>query len=409
MKIGFVCGKYLPFVGGIEIHARQVTQELAKRHDVVLGAMNFEASGPPGRFAPLHNNLFAPSAADRTDGRVPIKSLAPDLLSRAVMLPLALRATPRLQRWYYHEINRITRPFYILALRSKLRRMLAGCDVVHCMSGNDLGIAVEKEARAMGMAVVCTPFVHPGQWGDGPDDIQLYQRCDAMIGLVPTDRNYLARLGVPDEKLFVVGVSPCLPAEIDPAAFRAREQIDANPVILYVGRMMAQKGAATLVSAATRVWAKHPKALFYFAGPGTAQELSIFGNVDPRIRYLGRISDQEKAEALAGCDVFCMPSTSEILPTVYLEAWSLGKPVVAGPAHGLRELVEGNRAGLVSEQGGMALAGQLIRMLNDADLRKSCGETGRKLVEEKYSIQAVTSQLEAIYSKVTLRRKAETN
>ena len=95
MKIGFVCGNYLPFMGGVEIHARQVSQELSKRHEVVLMAMNFAARRLPHRLATLHNNLLAPFTDDRTDGRVPIKALAPNLLGRMLMLPLALRAIPR--------------------------------------------------------------------------------------------------------------------------------------------------------------------------------------------------------------------------------------------------------------------------------------------------------------------------
>ena len=402
-RIGIFTLNYHPLIGGVEAHARQIAHGFSAEHVVTIGAVNMSSRKVPHRLRVLGSNLLTGCSSDRSDGPVKVVSLASSPAARILMLPLLIRAVPRIQRWFYHEMNRATRPFYSLALRSKLRRVLGGCDVVHCLCSGDLGIAVEKEARALGLPVVCTPFVHPNQWGDGPDDIELYRRCDAVIGLVPSDRDYLAGIGVPVEKLRVVGVSPCLPEEFNRTAFRSREHLRDEPVVLYVGRMMAQKGAAVLVAAAARVWQAHPGALFYFAGPGGCDELAIFAGADLRIRYLGRISDCEKAETLAGCDVFCMPSASEILPTVYLEAWALGKPVIGGPARGLRELVEDSGGGFVSEQSAEPLARQLIRMLDDSELRRSCGEAGRKLVAENYSIEAVTSQLGKIYREVCER------
>lgn len=403
MKIGFVCNSYLPFVGGVEIHARQVSQELSKRHDVTLAAMNFGAMRLPARLATLHNNLFAPPAADRVDGKVTVRSLTPSLARRAVMLPLALRAAPRLQRWFYHEIRRLTHPFYAAAIVPRMKELLLGCDVIHGLVQGDICWAAQKVARSLGIPFVCTPFVHPQQWGDGPDDVAHYRRSDAVIGLVRTDRDYLQSLGVPKEKLHVVGVSPDLPASTNGTGFRERHQLGTSPVILYVGRMMQQKGAPAILAAAQDVWQKQPEARFVFIGPASRDEMEIFKAKDPRILYLGRVEPQEKGDALAACDIFCMPSTSEILPTVYLEAWSLGKPVIGGTARGLRELVEENGAGFVSEQSAEPLAKQLLRMLDDAVLRQSCGEAGRKLVDEKYSVEAVTSQLESIYRGVCER------
>ena len=89
---------------------------------------------------------------------------------------------------------------------------------------------------------------------------------------------------------------------------------------------MQQKGAPAILAAAQSVWQKQPEARFVFIGPASPVEQEMFKSCDSRILYLGRVDPQEKADALAACDIFCMPSMSEILPTVYLEAWSLGRP-----------------------------------------------------------------------------------
>ena len=243
-----------------------------------------------------------------------------------------------------------------------------------------------------------TPFVHPHQWGDGPDDVRYYGKASAVIGLVPTDSAYLEQIGVPAKKIHTIGVSPDLASQSDGAAFREKHHIpQAAPLVVYVGRMMPQKGAKAVLASAPLVWEREPETRFVFIGPASPSEAEAFDGVDKRIAYLGKVSAQEKADALAACDVFCMPSLSEILPTVYLEAWSLKKPVVGGMAHGLPELVEQSGGGLAVGQDGEAVSGALLRLLGDKALQKRMGETGHDLVESRYSVAAVTTALENLY------------
>jgi phosphatidylinositol alpha-1,6-mannosyltransferase len=403
MRIGLVCDNYLPFLGGVEIHVRQLAQELSGKHEVTVAAMNFVANRLPRRLRVLHTNLLAPVGTDKFDEGVPVHSLCPGFTDRLMMLPLALRAMPRVQRWFYHEINRWTHPFYAKAIVPKMLRCLRGCDVVHGLCHGDIGWAAEKTARLLGVPFLCTPFVHPHQWGDGPNDVAFYRRADAVVGLLESDRAYLEKIGVPAAKLRVIGVSPYLPPSADGSAFRRKQELDGSPMVLYVGRMMRQKGAFAVLEAAERVWQNHPTARFFFVGPADAEEKRMFEGRDRRITYLGKVSLQEKADALAACDVFCMPSTSEILPTVYLEAWSLGKPVVGGTAPGLRELVEENQAGMCSRQDPAELACLLSRILADTGLKNTFGANGRDLVTRSYSVKAVVGQLAALYESINSR------
>jgi glycosyltransferase involved in cell wall biosynthesis len=85
-----------------------------------------------------------------------------------------------------------------------------------------------------------------------------------------------------------------------------------------------------------------------------------------------------------------------------LEAWSCGKPVVGGQAHGVPELVEGSGGGLASSQDPAELGALLLRLLESPELRHQYGEAGRQLVESKYSVTAVTSALLSIYSDATI-------
>jgi len=406
MNVLLVSQSYHPAVGGIEAHVRQLAHALLHRgHRVQVVAGTFTRPKLPRRLETLRESLLAPCFEDYDDDGVPVTALTPSPVDRLRMLPAAVRAVPRLQRFAYHGLNRFAyrygyRPVY----GPRLRRLAADADVVHALAGGHIGWAAGEAARAHGVPLVVTPFAHPGQWGDGPDDVRYYCGADAVIGLVDTDREYLRSLGVPAERLHTVGVSPDLPPTVDSAGFRLRRGLGDSPVVLYVGRMMAQKGAASVLAAAQQVWAAVPQARFVFIGPGSPSETSQFIGADSRITYLGKVSAQEKADALAACDVFCMPSMSEILPTVYLEAWSYGKPVVGGRAHGLPELVEGNGAGIAVAQTGGDVAAALIRLLADPALRTVLGNAGRQLVEREYSVTAVTEKLLKLYTRLATNR-----
>ena len=398
MNILLVSQHYLPFIGGVEMHARQVAHELTKRgHSVSVVAGNFAANKLPPRRAVLHASLMAPAHEDYSDGPVSVHAMTPSRADRLRMLPIALRAMPRVQRFAYHPLHRLGYPAYRSVYLPRLRRFAAQADIIHAMAHDYIGWTAQAAARDNGIPCVVTPFVHPHQWGDGPNDVAFYKRADAVIGLVETDSGYLRALGVEESKVHTIGVSPDLPTTTDPDGFRKKQGLEGVPFVLYVGRMMAQKGASALVAAASKIWETQPDTRFIFIGPGNAEETKIFDKADKRLMYLGKVSAQEKADALAACDVFCMPSMSEILPTVYLEAWSFGKPIVGGQAHGLPELVEGNGGGFAVSQEPAEVTSALLKLLNDDALRMKCGAAGKRLVEKKYTVTAVTDQLEALY------------
>jgi phosphatidylinositol alpha-1,6-mannosyltransferase len=409
MKLLLVTQNYVPFVGGIEAHVRQVASALvATGHQVTVAATNFAPVQRSIRTAMLGNSLLAPAAADHLCDGVPVAAITPaSRLDRLRLLPAAVRAVPKLQRYAYHGLNRFAfRAAFRPVFGPRLRRLAAEVDVVHSFAGGHIGWAAGDAARAAHAGLVVTPFVHPRQWGDGPDDAAFYMGADAVIGLVETDSAYLASLGVPAAKLHTIGVSPDLPPTTDPAGFRRRRGLGDHPVVLYVGRMMPQKGASAVLAAMNGVWAAVPTARFVFIGPASPAEAASFAGPDARSVYLGKVSAQEKADALAACDVFCMPSMSEILPTVYLEAWTYGKPVVGGRAQGLPDLVEGQGGGIAASQDGPAVAAALVVLLGDPDRRRRLGEAGRRLVERHYAVPAVTAQLLALYESVRHDRGA---
>lgn len=400
MNVLLVAQNYFPFIGGVEVHARQIGRELTGPHRVIVVAANFAPCRLPRRLAVLHDSLLTPRAQGFWDGAVRVEALTPGPLDRVRLLPIAVRAIPRLQRYAFHGLNRFGYPWYRAVFGRRLTELARQADVVHSLAGGYLGWAAEEAARRCHVPFVCTPFVHPRHWGDGPEDVAYYRRAHAVVALVETDREYLCSIGVPRERLHVIGVSPDVPNAADAAAFRARHGLGDAPVVLFVGRVTEQKGVPAVLGAAPIVAGQLPAARFVFVGPAGPRERRWFEGAHSSVMFIGQVSRIEKAEAIAACDVLCVPSSSEILPTVYLEAWSYGKPVVGGPAPGLRELVEGNGAGKVCDSDPQDVAATLLSLLTDGEGRTQMGERGRALVEARYSVPAVTGALVALYERV---------
>lgn len=122
----------------------------------------------------------------------------------------------------------------------------------------------------------------------------------------------------------VVGVGSEVPERTDPERFRRAFKLD-RPFAIYVGRIDENKGCGELFNHFRRYAATFPGGL----------DLVLIGSAimpvpdHPRIHHLGFLPDRDKFDAIAASDLLIMPSYFESLSMVALEAWALGKPVLA--------------------------------------------------------------------------------
>jgi glycosyltransferase involved in cell wall biosynthesis len=122
----------------------------------------------------------------------------------------------------------------------------------------------------------------------------------------------------------VVGVGSRIPAAVDPQRARRKFGLSA-PFLVYVGRIDPNKGCAELFDFFVR----------YSNTSAQPLELVLIGTVamelpeHPRIRHLGYVADEDKFDIMAGAEALVVPSYYESLSMVALEAWALGRPVLA--------------------------------------------------------------------------------
>ena len=188
---------------------------------------------------------------------------------------------------------------------------------------------------------------------------------------------------------------------VDGAAIRRKLRIpDDRPVALLVGRIVPHKGVEHFIEAARHL----PSAQLLVAGEGSSleamEEFAEALGVKDRVRFLGRISQENLPKVYAACDLFVLPSVSrlEAFGIVALEAMATGKPVVVADIPGVREVIEDGREGLLADPvNPQDLAEKMRRLLGDPDLRREMGRHGREKVLAEFTIERVTDAILHVY------------
>lgn len=365
-------------VGGLTTYARYLTQHLAAQAPTTAIA----------RFATDGSRAMDYAAAEtpRTlragDGSTLQIIAAPRVLRPLAAIARRLVHRPRTQR--------LAVALFVCAYGPAVARAVPrDTALVHWVgSGWELlGFAALRAARRRGAAFTVLPAIHEGSWGDSPLDGRLYAAADRVLALSRTERMLLERLGVQGARIDETGLGPGVGDEGDGAAFRARHELGDRPIALFIGRKERGKGYHALCEAVERVVRFMPELAFVAIGspgPGPAPAAPA-ALVD-----LGSTDDREKADALAACDVLCLPSSRESFGIVYVEAWQYGKPVVVGPSRASRDLVEHGVTGLHVDQHPDEIASALLTLLRDPARAASMGAAGRALQRERYTWAATS-------------------
>ena len=187
------------------------------------------------------------------------------------------------------------------------------------------------------------------------------------------------------------------------AQTRALLQIPGDALVVsVVANLIAYKGHRDLIEALAPIRDRLPKSwrlLVIGRDDGIGSELKglaqHFGMTD-NIMWLGERPDVE--ELLAASDIFVLPSHQEGFSNALLEAMAARLPAVATAVGGNIDAVADNETGLlVPVRDPRALAAAILRLAQNADLRRSFGDAARRRVEERFSLQACVDRYEILY------------
>lgn len=198
-----------------------------------------------------------------------------------------------------------------------------------------------------------------------------------------------------------------VPPEHDYAAagsdLRSAWRLEGAPIVLTIARLSYEKGIDTLVDAAERVQRSRPDVRFIVLGDGpdrtVLQKKIDAAGLSSVVRLVG--FEPNVFPALAAADVFCIPSKSEGMPNVLLEAMAMHKPIVATQVGGIPEAITDNENGLlVPSQQPDALAQGLARILNDPAAARRWADAAYETMASRFHAAKVAQQYAALYRRL---------
>jgi glycosyltransferase involved in cell wall biosynthesis len=193
----------------------------------------------------------------------------------------------------------------------------------------------------------------------------------------------------------VVGIGSDVPNNPQPARFRQKYKIH-GPLAVYVGRIDENKGCKELFEFFQG----------YLKDPAGKLSLVLIGNSllavpeHARIHHLGFLNDTDKFDAMAAADLLIMPSYYESLSMVALEAWALGRPVLAnGKCDVLKGQCLRSNAGLYYETYG-EFVGALEAIEQNRWLAGTLGRNGRQFFREQYDWPVIEQKYLEIFDRL---------
>lgn len=228
----------------------------------------------------------------------------------------------------------------------------------------------------------------------------LIKRVDAVVSVCKQSTRELINGGFSEERIAEIpnGV------DLDRFVQRPPRQGLKGPIITFVGRLDRYKGVDFLLEAFKRVITQNSNSRLLIVGTGPDETLlkdkTVRLHLEENIQFLGKREDV--FSLLLDSDIFVLPTLSEGMSNVLLEAMACGLPVVTTSVGGNCDLISNGHNGLLVPPGDSdALGEALIEILHDAALAGRLGDEARKTVQENYSLEFITDRYLALYNRIT--------
>jgi len=215
--------------------------------------------------------------------------------------------------------------------------------------------------------------------------------------------------GLPEDKLVMVpnGVNTEVYTKIennDLRHFRNKFALPEEKIVLFVGRLVHEKGIHVLVNAVPKVLEK-VNAKFIIVGNGYMREQlsNIVRHIGltHKVMFTGFVDDETLRKLQKCADVSVVPSLFEPFGIVALEAMAAKSPVVVSDTGGLSEIVEHDLAGVkVYPDNPDSLAWGIAKVLRDEAYANWIKTNAYKKVQEKYDWDKIAQKTKAVYEAV---------
>jgi glycosyltransferase involved in cell wall biosynthesis len=203
------------------------------------------------------------------------------------------------------------------------------------------------------------------------------------------------------------GVNPHVYAGIngqDLVSLRREFALPEEKLVLFVGRLVYEKGAHVLINAIPRVLEK-VNAKFVIVGSGYMRD-QLYNIVrsmglEHKVLFTGFLDEEKLLKLQTVADVSVVPSLFEPFGIVALEAMAAKSPVVVSDTGGLSEIVEHDQTGIkVYPNNTESLAWGIIKVLSDEEFRSKISQNGYDKIRQRYDWGKIGLETKEIYQNV---------
>ena len=229
-------------------------------------------------------------------------------------------------------------------------------------------------------------------------------------------KNDLQRLfGLPYEKINVVanGINSKAYSGVEKDyEFRRQYAADNEKIILFMGRLVYEKGVQHLISAMPKILENYHDAKLIIAGRGgmtdeLKSQVEAMG-LGQKVYFTGYLNAKQVSKMYRCADISVFPSTYEPFGIVALEAMLAGVPAVVSDVGGLNEIVEHGVDGMKSYAGNPnSLADSILALLFNPELCNNISKKAKAKVKEQYSWTKIAQDTHFIYQKAICQTMAE--
>ena len=315
--------------------------------------------------------------------------------------------------------------FNMLSKATEIINKEGGFDVIHAHDWL-VTYAAKSLKNAYDIPIVAT--IHPTEAGRNSgihDETQRYiNDTEWLLTYEATEvivnsnymKNEIQRLfGLPFDKINVIpngiNLSNFTGIERD-YDFRRQYAMDNEKIILYVGRLVYEKGVQNLIAAMPKILANYHDSKLIIAGRGgmmdeLKQEARNLG-LDNKVYFTGYL-DSKKVQKMYKCaDVAVFPSTYEPFGVVALEAMLAGVPTVVSDVGGLDEIVTHGVDGMKSYAGNAnSIADSVTALLYDHQLATNVSKKAKQKVKDQFNWEKIAQDTHFAYEKAICQTMAE--
>ena len=307
--------------------------------------------------------------------------------------------------------------FNMIAKASEIIQKEGSFDIIHA---HDWLVAYAAKTLKQSYGIPLVSTIHATEAGRNNgirDDQQKYiNDTEWMLTYesaeVIVNSNYmkseLQRLfGLPFEKINVVanGVNLLTYSGIDrDYEFRRRYAMDNEKIILFVGRLVYEKGVQHLIAAMPKILNGYNDVKLVIVGKGgmideLRQEVDALG-ISEKVYFAGYMDTKDVARLYKAADISVFPSTYEPFGIVALEAMLSERPVVVSDIGGLNEIVQHRENGMKSYAGNAnSIADSILELLYNPELCENIVKKAKAKVRNEYNWNKIAQDTHFIYQK----------